>query len=341
MSKIKTTVSVVIPLYNKSQTIIETLCSVFSQTVAADEVIIVDDGSTDDSYEKVYSHFKNSVRIIYQKNSGVSAARNRGVKAATSDYIAFLDGDDLWSPHFLEEIHRLINKYPKSGVLATRYQYISGGNVFYNPKIRFNSHFFFDNYLREGILDSYFSIASRGDLPFNSSTVAMKKSLLISLNGFPENEPMGEDQDVWARASLASTIAYSPRVLAFYNLAPADRACTQLPPKTECPFSKRLYQFALHCDDQLLAKQIIDYTAAHIRHLAVKNIDNGQYETAKFLLGDVRCSSNRFKKYRIVLVLMHKQLNRALNKKISNYKKTAMKKMELAISYFNDLKIEA
>lgn len=110
-------ISVVIPLYNKAHTIVNTLNSVLQQIYQNFEIIIVNDGSTDNSVEIIKQHFVDDrIRIINQKNAGVSVARNRGVEEAQSEYIAFLDGDDEWHPEYLYTMHKIIIKYPKAGL---------------------------------------------------------------------------------------------------------------------------------------------------------------------------------------------------------------------------------
>lgn len=297
MLKQKVTISVVIPLYNKRETIVETVQSVLDQTRAADEIIIVDDGSSDGGGQQLKALFGGQVRVVRQINAGVSAARNRGVSEATSEYVAFLDGDDLWSPHYLEEVQQLARHYPDCGLIGIRYQYIDTGGKFNNPTIRFGK-----NACRFGVLTNYFSIVANGDLPFTASTATLKKSLLATLNGFPVGEGMGEDQDVWARAALISDIAYSSKVLGFYNRAADNRACVNIPVDQECPFSQRLNNYAQDCTNKKLANDIVDYTAAHLRYLVKQNILSGRKAIAKKILSDPRCSRQPIKK--IVLASM-------------------------------------
>lgn len=126
-------ISVVIPLYNKAHTIVNTLNTVFAQTYQDFEVVIVNDGSTDNGVEVIQQHFDDKrIRIIHQKNAGVSIARNRGVDESKGDYIAFLDGDDEWHPEYLSTIHELIVKYPEAGLfLCAGLIYNADGSVSY------------------------------------------------------------------------------------------------------------------------------------------------------------------------------------------------------------------
>lgn len=113
-------ISIVIPLYNKAHTIVNTLNTVFNQTYQNFEIIIVNDGSTDNGIEIINQNFTdNRIKIINQENQGVSVARDRGVKEATSNYIAFLDADDNWHPEYLTIMESAIRKFPNSALYSS------------------------------------------------------------------------------------------------------------------------------------------------------------------------------------------------------------------------------
>lgn len=111
--------SVIIPLYNKAPYVKKALDSVLSQTFKDYELIIVDDGSTDESYiiaKESLEGTKVNYRLIQQENAGVSTARNNGVTASRGDFICFLDADDWWAQTFLEKMNSFINDYPDAGI---------------------------------------------------------------------------------------------------------------------------------------------------------------------------------------------------------------------------------
>ena len=117
-------ISVVIPLYNKAHTIVNTLSTVLNQVYTDFEVVIVNDGSTDNGVNIIIQHFSDPrIRIINQKNAGVSNARNRGVKESICQYIAFLDADDEWHPDYLSIMAKTIRQDPHAAL------YCSGGIV--------------------------------------------------------------------------------------------------------------------------------------------------------------------------------------------------------------------
>lgn len=105
-------ISIVIPLYNKRKYIGTTLQSVLDQTFTDYECLIIDDGSTDGS-ELIVKSFKDSrLKYFRQENSGVSSARNAGIRLAKGNYVAFLDADDRWDRHYLETMVGLTRRYP-------------------------------------------------------------------------------------------------------------------------------------------------------------------------------------------------------------------------------------
>ena len=111
-------VSVVIPTYNSGPLVVEAVNSVLAQTRPADEIIVVDDGSTDDTAERLAA-FGAAVRYVRKDNGGVSTARNRGVAEASGDWIAFLDADDVWHPHKLEVQCAALARRPDLCLLGT------------------------------------------------------------------------------------------------------------------------------------------------------------------------------------------------------------------------------
>lgn len=112
-------ISIIVPLYNKEKTILRTLQRIQNQTYCDYEIIIVDDGSTDNSVEKVTSNTCDKrLRIIRQKNEGVSSARNRGAQEARGEWMVFLDADDYWLPSFLEEMAKAIEIYPNAKIIG-------------------------------------------------------------------------------------------------------------------------------------------------------------------------------------------------------------------------------
>lgn len=205
-------ISVVIPLYNKARQVKETLESVLNQTFQDFEVVIVDDGSTDNSVEVVRSISDSRIRLISQTNGGVSSARNRGIEDAKSKYIAFLDADDKWHNDYLETQVNLIHKYPQCSVFAVNYEFFDGEK--FSPTVIRHLKIAGD----DGVLDNYFEVAANSNPPISSISIVVRKSAILEIGGFPVGVTNGEDLITWAKLAACFNIAYSKASKAIYVL---------------------------------------------------------------------------------------------------------------------------
>lgn len=212
----KITVSVVIPLYNKEQHITQTLESVLNQVISPKEIIVVNDGSTDNSAEVVLEYSKHGVRLINQGNQGVSSARNAGVKAASGEYIAFLDADDFWYPDHIKVIQELIQKYPSAGLLSTRHEICLNGHR-YVPRYPYPEG-------RNVEVEDFFDAFSKGLSIVNSSTACVRRDVLLKVGGFPEGVARGEDIITWCRVALESGAVHAGHVTVLYNRDATNRS---------------------------------------------------------------------------------------------------------------------
>jgi glycosyltransferase involved in cell wall biosynthesis len=206
-------ISVVIPLYNKRQTVLQALESVLNQRLKPFEVIVVNDGSTDGSEQLVEELDHPLVRLISQPNGGVSSARNKGIEVSLGDWIAFLDADDEWFPDYLETIKKLNSDYPKANVLGTAYllkDYKGNRKRIKLNKIPFHGE--------EGILSNYFEVASCSHPPLWTSAVVVKKEALLAVEGFPVGIKSGEDLLTWARLAVRNRIVYNRQPHSVYVL---------------------------------------------------------------------------------------------------------------------------
>ncbi len=204
----KPTFSVIIPLYNKELSLPNTLKSVLDQSLQDFEVIIVNDGSTDGSLilAKAFSEKDSRIRVESQENKGVSAARNLGISKAKAELLAFLDADDNWEPKFLEEMHSLVLKYPSCGMYGCAYKAVK------RNKILLNCH-----HLPEGIIQDYFQAILQDKISCASAKV-VKKAVVDTVGGFPLGMTSGEDYYMWSKIAAAYDMAFTPKILASYNL---------------------------------------------------------------------------------------------------------------------------
>lgn len=210
-------ISIVVPLFNKENYIERCLASIFNQTIHPAEVIVVDDGSTDDSAAIVATRFPQA-RMIRQDNAGVSAARNTGIHASESEFIAFLDADDFWEPDFLHGIQMLAQQYPSAGVYCSHYGFILSDGSKRAAVLRSVP-------VDSGIIDDYFKCCLNADLPLTASSVCIRRDLLCKIGGFPLGMKMGEDQVVWSRLACRTQIAYHSKMSVYYDLSVTSSAC--------------------------------------------------------------------------------------------------------------------
>jgi len=200
-------VSVVIPAFNSEEYITDTIQSVLNQSVDVLEIIVVDDGSSDFTLEKV-RQFGPNVKLIEQPNSGPAAARNRGVGEASGTYVAFLDSDDIWLPNKLELQIQSLKKDSRCGWIYTDVCFLGGIN--------------------DGKKDSYFTKKYEGDiLPkivqgnfIGTSSVVMTKALFNEAGGFDTSLRYVEDWEFWARVASISPVCFVDEPLVLYRVHP-------------------------------------------------------------------------------------------------------------------------
>ncbi len=223
-----TTISVIIPLYNKASEVERTLRSVLAQSTLPQEIIIVDDGSTDGSLEVVRGVESSLIKIISQENAGVSAARNRAICEAQGEWVALLDADDRWHEDYLSEQMRMIERYPDCGAYATAFVVDDGVRevVADTPKSEGEVNFF------EESMHRYVMIPS---------ATVLKRELVLELGGFPVGMRMGEDQYLWTKIARKAKIAFLPKPLVIYSRAAENRSAAIFRPEVSAFSLEDLY----------------------------------------------------------------------------------------------------
>ena len=214
--KERNTFSIIIPLYNKADYIGKAIRSILNQTYQEFEIIVVNDGSTDDSLKNLQSTIydlqfsEEKIKIIDQKNQGVSIARNNAVIIAKNDYIAFLDADDWWEPTYLEEMNDLIEKYPEAGIYGSSYYKVKNNKII-AAKIGVEKGF------KSGLINYCQVYAKTMYQPLWTGATIIKKYIYELENGFKPNLQLGEDFDLWVRVALKYPVALLNKPLAYYN----------------------------------------------------------------------------------------------------------------------------
>lgn len=202
--------TVVIPLYNKADFIGATLRSVLNQTHGNFEIIVVNDGSTDDSVQRVRAFNDQRIVLIDQPNSGVSCARNRGIASANGELVCFLDADDCFHPVFLQTVVDMAREHPEDAFFAT------GFHQFWDDEVR--------SFLNEDQqvapsqrIENFFKVW-RKQAVFCTDSVAIRRHALLALQPcFPPGESMAEDQDLWFRLVERHGVRYCTTPLVAYR----------------------------------------------------------------------------------------------------------------------------
>ena len=216
MNNVNIFFTVVIPLYNKEKYIKRTIDSVIRQTFDNFEIVIIDDGSSDRSYEIVESIKDHRIRLIRQENSGPSKARNRGIREAKGKLIAFLDADDEWLPEKLEKHYELHSEYPEIIWSCSAYKVVKG----MNEKIVL--------YHEEGVLSDAIDAITDG-LMISTISIVIKKDIFINDRYlFNEAYSRSEDRELWHKlACKYPNIGYIGKVLAIYQQGIDEKSLTK------------------------------------------------------------------------------------------------------------------
>lgn len=202
--------TVIIPLYNKEKYISNAIKSILNQTFNDFEILIINDCSTDNSVTIASEFLSDKVRIIHhEKNNGLAATRNTGIKKANSNYVAFLDADDLWKPHFLEKIFHLIQNFPDARIFGTNYEEIwenttqmPHNNSDTLPKDFTGYLNFFKINIKQGI--------------YNHGSVCLHKEVYEKAGFYNEKIQLSQDLDFNIRANYHFKLAYDNSVQMSY-----------------------------------------------------------------------------------------------------------------------------
>ena len=200
--------SVVISVFNKEKYIADTLKSVLAQTFTDFEVVILNDGSTDNSETEILKFKDPRIRYFSMENSGASAARNFTIQQAESKYIALMDADDYWYPFYLEEQNRLVTEYPNESVFATATE------IKRNRKI-FKNSYSIQTIGKDSIIVDYFESSQLDSVLLSISTV-LKKDVFENVGWYNQKIKSGEDTDLYVRIGLKYKVVFSPKVCATY-----------------------------------------------------------------------------------------------------------------------------
>lgn len=259
-------ISVVMPLYNKAPYVARAIESIQQQTHASGEIVVVDDGSTDGGAHVVEKLALRDarIRLVRQRNAGPSAARNLGIREATGEFIALLDADDEWAPHFLELAASTFEQHPEAALCALAYEvvYPSGSKQGLDFRCGIPTG-------GAGIVENYFQALLDGAPPVWTSSVMIRRAVFERLGGFP---PLarGEDTAFWSNVAVSYPIAFANVVSATFHL---DADTTQRAAMRLITVDEEDAKFVLApLDDSLLEGRLSSKVVAAVKRYRRKRL---------------------------------------------------------------------
>ncbi|QBL09793.1 glycosyltransferase family 2 protein [Rheinheimera sp. D18] len=254
--------SIVIPLFNKVNSVARAIESVLQQKFTDFELIVVNDGSTDNSTKAVAQFSDPRIKLIDQPNQGVAVARNRGVSEAKNAYVAFLDADDCYHPEFLQRIAELVSMYPDAALYSCRFNIADETGRIFTPK-----GIFADGTVGE--LPAFLSDFKRDRTIIHPSCMAVNKSRFLACGGFPEGKKVGEDLQLILRMSLLGAVVHDHSVLATIHRDAENRTHHRLKAEPACHL-----QYFLTDDNwqQNISEQQIAAVHDFVRHNTLLHI---------------------------------------------------------------------
>lgn len=273
--------SIIIPLYNKAHTIKNTLQTLFNQTYIDFEVIIVDDGSTDNSVELIRQFTTDSrIRIIRQKNQGVSVARNRGIIEATQSWISFLDADDEWLPEYMEKVKLTIERFSDVGMVLTgRY-----GQNFFTRKRRNNTPYEYQDKIQQ--IEFFHNPHVFAHISATTIRRDLLQNNIDSWGGFVPGQRSNEDFLFLFRVALHTKVAYCGYSLAIYNGGVAGQATSELGSQQKIEDSILFHNFVLKewLRTNKENKSFKVFMKYEIRHCIYMQLKANNYDFIKYFI---------------------------------------------------------
>jgi glycosyltransferase involved in cell wall biosynthesis len=264
-------VSIIIPTYNRSRLVVEAVTSVLCQTVKDLEVIVADDGSTDDTRSRIESIDDKRVRYFYKANGGVSTARNLGLEKATGDYVCFLDSDDLWPENFLEVMLEALDRNPDCGAAycARTIVYPDGSKI-----ESYERQYCKTGWLTEDLFLKTF---------IQTSTLCFRRDMLRGFS-FEERLRNAQDVDAWLRLSMRAQYLFVPSVEIIFRVDHGV-AMRVYHSRDNCNRILLLERFYFRLGgDRLVAKRKAMHRLSHAyRSVATNHLENGARTAAVFL----------------------------------------------------------
>ena len=274
--------SVVIPVYNREQSVGEAIHSILSQRFRSFEIIVVDDGSTDGTLNALRQFGR--LKVIQQSNAGPGAARNAGVAAAAGRYVAFLDSDDIWFPWSLEIYDTVIRMHGSPAIVTGTPWCFSDGPATDRPVESSPRTFAFQNYLNSNDEWRWYGVSS----------FVIRRDLFLASGGFMEGRVNGEDAELMLRLGLAPGFVHVAGPASFgYRVHNGNVTLDRLKTQEGLSLLIQGEKDGRFPGGSPLARQRALIISRHVRPFAVDCARNGNISTAIRLYREVLADSVR------------------------------------------------
>jgi glycosyltransferase involved in cell wall biosynthesis len=251
--------SIVIPLFNKEKYIYNTITSVLNQSFISFEIIIINDGSTDNSLEIINKIKDDRIIIITTSNSGVSHSRNLGIQKSKFEFIAFLDADDLWHQDYLKIFYSIININPNIKCFFSNYTSKNLNDKSYDISL-----------VKSSVIENYFKVSIDKYL-ISSSSIIINKYCFNNVGLFNTNLSQAEDIDMWLRLIDKYTFVQIDEDLVLYNTNTLNNSSNNLPNiKSHYAFYIQLYNISKSYKYYFLRQIIYDTLLKYLYNLKIK-----------------------------------------------------------------------
>jgi glycosyltransferase involved in cell wall biosynthesis len=258
-------ISVIIPLYNKEKTIIKTLNTVLSQDYVNFEILIINDGSNDNSRNLVKSIIDPRIKIFDIINSGVSSARNYGILKSKGDYLFFLDADDIIYSNCLSILIKAVQRYKEAQIFIANYYFVSKKGHKSLGSLR----------KVEGIIKYPFKAWYKNQLSCRTGVMLFKRPVLIN-EMFNKNISVHEDTDLWIRLLMKYQVVYIPEVIHEYIKIESELSENRIPINKEF-----CYYIKINYNQDKYIKYIL---AGNLLSSIIKRFFFRDYKTAFYIL---------------------------------------------------------
>ncbi|WP_339923267.1 glycosyltransferase family A protein [uncultured Cyclobacterium sp.] len=271
--------SIIIPIYNKAPHLDRTITSVLNQKFEEWELILVDDGSTDGSYEKAKSYPDGRIQLFSRTEPGPGgyAARNLGITKAKYEWVAFLDADDEWLDNHLSTFKELIDRQPKAKIIATSWT----DNFEQSKAGRFFPNAYNLKHITKGIheitLPIFLQNSINGAPPFWTGAVGFRADLLREIEGFPEGRcKRGGDVDTWLRAIYYGKLAiWSPELTVIYHRDSVNMVTKSQKFELGCEFAT-VARLAENATDKKIVRLLYQFLNARVVSRWLQTLRVGQ-----------------------------------------------------------------